>query len=361
MGLTSKAQEVIIEHMFVADLDLDVEHKTLAIEARMAELMGVINAANGELVQITAAVLDENLGVGGGVHTPAQYLGWQMGISPGRARDMIRIASRHDDLPATVAAVCAGKLSVDQAAQIARYVHAHYEADAADVGAMMTVRQVQRAYRRYGYDPDAPDEPDQTGADPEPEDAPADEAEPAPPVRPPTVEEEATVSFGTDEKGWAANIHLPMDQGAVVERGLRATYEDLIRQANLGLAPGETPEQVTYADALIAMAETALLARSDQPTEAAEDIGVAGTFTAPTGERICQWGFHINPAPPAPRHPNPWTDSPPSEPDKASPADDPSSVNGSDNADRPTNQGPPGTTTDTGGCSDPTRAGPHAA
>ncbi|MGI8755008.1 MAG: DUF222 domain-containing protein [Acidimicrobiales bacterium] len=231
--------------------------RTLAVETRLAELMGVINAAHGEMVQIAAAVVDENLGVGGGVHTPAQYLGWRAGISPGRARDLVRIASRHDQLPVTVEALCAGTLTIDQAAEIAKHVPSAFEADATDVGMRMTVAQMRNAFRRYGYDDDAPT--------PAPAPAPPEDDAEGPPEKtplpqPPRIDEEEqrSVSVGTDETGWRLNAHLPMDEGAVVERALRATYEDLIRAANTGLAPGEAPPPVTYADALVCMAETAL-------------------------------------------------------------------------------------------------------
>ena len=64
--------------------------------------------------------------------------------------------------------------------------------------------------------------------------------------------------MGTNETGWWLNGHLPIDQGAIIERALHTTQEDLCRQALKDL-PADAPRpQISLVDALITIAEQAL-------------------------------------------------------------------------------------------------------
>ncbi|MFN8035614.1 MAG: DUF222 domain-containing protein [Acidimicrobiia bacterium] len=198
------------------------------LQAEVAELAGVINAAQGRLVQLVARALSEQLWVQSGVHSPVQWLTWQLGVSSGQAHRYVALARRAEELPATMAACERGALSVDQAAIVARYVPADHEASASELAQECTVRQLTRALRRYSFDP------------PEPVD-PTEERDPEEP-------EHRVVSFGsTDDGRWRLHADLPLDEGALLEAALTAAH-------------GSLDDGATWADALLAMAEGAMTA-----------------------------------------------------------------------------------------------------
>ncbi|MGN6693396.1 MAG: hypothetical protein ACTHN0_04405, partial [Aquihabitans sp.] len=71
-----------------------------AIIDEIAANQGVINAAEARTVELTARALE--LGVSGGTNlSPEQWLEWQTGVTPGRAKGIVRLARRRDELPAT--------------------------------------------------------------------------------------------------------------------------------------------------------------------------------------------------------------------------------------------------------------------
>ncbi|MFN8036319.1 MAG: DUF222 domain-containing protein [Acidimicrobiia bacterium] len=214
------------------------EEPIQALEREVAQLAGVVNAAQGRLVQLVARALAEGLWIQAGIHSPTQWLIWQLGITTRRAREILRLATRASELPATVAAVTRGALSLDQAVVVARHVPADHEESAAALAAECTVQQLERVLRRYSYEPDpVPD--------------------PVPEARPdPDEPERRSVSFGATEDGrWRLHADLPLDEGAVVECALTNAHRELFDAA-------ESPEgrrAVTWADALLAMAEASLV------------------------------------------------------------------------------------------------------
>jgi hypothetical protein len=141
------------------------------------------------------------------------------------------LAERADELPATIAALDAGELSVDQAGVIARNVPARYDESVARVAPCCTVDQLRKALPHY--------------RDPKPDDG-----------SPPKQRREITT--GVDDHGWWARMRLPEHEGAIIDQALQAMRDDLRRQATHHAADGEKPEPVTAADALVALAETAL-------------------------------------------------------------------------------------------------------
>jgi hypothetical protein len=207
------------------------------LEAQVAEASGVINAAHGVLVQAVMEVIaDPRVALGPGVHSPAAWLAWKAGISKRRASDIARLARRAHELPVTIAALVEGSLALDQAAVIAQHVPAAFEAAACDVGKHMTVSQLRSALPAYGYE-----EPGE---------------KPVPPVSP-DVGPDREMSSGRDERGWWLNARLPADEGAVVDQAIAAIRDDLYRSRQAEAADG-VAVKVCNADALVAMAETAL-------------------------------------------------------------------------------------------------------
>lgn len=178
---------------------------------------------------------EPHLGLGEGIHTPALYLQWRAGLSPAHARDIARLAGRIHELPNTVASLCEGSISLDQATVVARYVPASHEAGACELAKALSVPQLRRTFRRYAFDADV--DPDA-----------------------PRPEPERSVSTGTDERGWWGNLRLTEDEGAVFDQSLRSMVDDLRKQAKDDAADGDDPIDITMADAAVAVAEAGLRA-----------------------------------------------------------------------------------------------------
>ena len=93
------------------------------IEHRLAELSGLVNAAQGEMVELVGEALDEGLWQGWGIHTPAQWFAWKTGTSPHHARQVVKLAERrtsgrqavHRDHVAAVELVEEGDAGVERA------------------------------------------------------------------------------------------------------------------------------------------------------------------------------------------------------------------------------------------------------
>jgi hypothetical protein len=202
------------------------------VVARIAEVQGIINIAEAELVSLVRQGID--IGVSGGTALSVQgWVAWRTGMTPGRAYSITRLAERADELPATIAALDAGELTIDQAGEIARNVPARYEASAARVARHATVAQLRTTLPAY--------------RDPKPTD------------RSPR-KQRREVATGVDEHGWWARLRLPEAEGALVDQALQSMHDDLRHQAQADAPDGTPPEPVTRADALVALAETALAA-----------------------------------------------------------------------------------------------------
>ncbi|WP_426572277.1 DUF222 domain-containing protein [Aquihabitans sp. McL0605] len=196
--------------------------------------------AEARLVELTRRGVQA--GVSGGDNlSPQKWLAWRAGVAPGRAGDIVRLAERAEELAHTLAALAAGELTVDQAAEVARYVPARYDESAARVAQCCTVKQLRQALPWY--------------RDPKPKPEPAPGADPGP-----DPELHGSVSRGYDERGYFAHIRLPEAKGAVFDQALKGMEEDLRRQARATAPEGVDPEPVYAADALVALAEAALRA-----------------------------------------------------------------------------------------------------
>ena len=207
----------------------------------------MLNAATGRLVEVIAKVLDTGAWQVAGIHSAPHWVAWQCGVSRGRAASLVGMARRRSELPVTVAALGAGELSEDQVAVVCRRAPASVDAEVAELARSATVAQLRRVLSRYAFAADPGDEePENAQPDNEP---PAAEAEPQ------------RVSFGYNEHGsWHMSALLPPDEGAVVERALGEARHELFAQHEHPNGPGPSPADVSWADALVAMAEKSLAA-----------------------------------------------------------------------------------------------------
>ena len=242
IGLHCVPHQRTVEHMFFLPASAhELEAKRL--EGEIAELCGLLNATTARLVGKIAEVLTTESWTGSGIRSAEHWVAWQCGVSTGRARRLVAMARRLGELPEAEAAFGAGELSEDQVVVIARHTPVHNDGEVTGFARDATVSQLQRTLRTY---PVA--EPARAEAEA------ASEPEPVP------SEECREVSFGhTDSGRWRLSADLPADEGALVERSLSAQRDRLFRTVEDG-------EQVTWADALLAMAERAGVSESASRT-----------------------------------------------------------------------------------------------
>ena len=113
-------------------------------EGRVSELMGVINSATAELVEVLGDVIDRDVWAVGGIRSPEQWVAWQCGVSPRRSRDLVCLARRRAELPAMTKLFDAGLVSEDAAAAVARRVPADRDAEVAELAPVLLHTQLTR-------------------------------------------------------------------------------------------------------------------------------------------------------------------------------------------------------------------------
>src|SRR5947208_15013632 len=92
------------------------EAEAARLEAEMAEVCGVLNAATGRLVGLIARVIETGAWEGHGIRSAEHWVAWRSGVSRGRARTLVAMARRLGELPHTRSALAAGQLAEDQVA-----------------------------------------------------------------------------------------------------------------------------------------------------------------------------------------------------------------------------------------------------
>ena len=130
---------------------------TFDFDAALNEVAGHLNAQHARLVDLTVAMLaDESLWVGEGTHTPELFLAWRTGLASHRARQIVAIARRADELPDCLDAFRRGELAVDQMAAIAARAPWWTDNEVSDIAKLLTVGQLRRVLARYPFPDIAP-------------------------------------------------------------------------------------------------------------------------------------------------------------------------------------------------------------
>jgi hypothetical protein len=200
--------------------------QTQALEGRIAGLMGVLNATTASLVAVLGEALATDAWAGPGICSAEHWVTWQCGVSRARAANLLRMARRLPELSRCAEAFTDGKLSEDQAALVARHCPPERDEEVAGLAQLMLVPQLRQLLA--------------TVPRPEPE---------------PAVPERRHVAFGTDEEGnlWLRGL-MPPDEGAVVQRALEASRDQLFAERS----EGEASAPVDRGSALVRTAELAL-------------------------------------------------------------------------------------------------------
>ncbi len=222
---------------------VDDEPNVDELQDRAAVLAGRLNRTHADLVDLTSRLLEGELWGGGGFRSPEHWLVVRVGLSPSRARDVVRIARRREEIPATVDRLGAGRLSLDQAAVVARLAPASHQQSIAELVEHLTVPQVQRALAGYVFDVTTPAAEGEAG-----------------PSRLERAAAPPQVSMTYDDQGrFHLRYHAPAHIGALVEQAVREAKDALF-------VAGQ--EEATYGEAMAEVAARSLAA-IDSPGRAA--------------------------------------------------------------------------------------------
>jgi len=223
------------------------------LEEEIAEVCGIVNVATGRLVPLIGKVLDTESYAGAGIRSPEH------------------------ELPETRAALEGGELAEDQVAVICRHTPTHNDAEVAELARAATVSQLRRTLGRHTFAKPTPD----PGPEPEPD--------------------ARRVNFGFGDDGsFRLSAVLPADEGALLERALGVYRQKLFG----GEADrSDAPKVVSWADALVAMAEASLAAEAIARPHYGRHLVVVHVGTDDTG--AANGHLHLGPRPsrrPAPVH-----------------------------------------------------------
>lgn len=119
--------------------------------AAMAGVVGDLNRDHARLVEVVAEALKSGAWAQPGIASPTHWLVLRAGLSRSRAAVVLAVAGRRTELPATVDALGAGELSLEQVQVIAKHVPAEFEESVADLARFATVPQLTRATAGYGF------------------------------------------------------------------------------------------------------------------------------------------------------------------------------------------------------------------
>lgn len=192
----------------------------------VASLAADLHDAHARLVDFVATVLADGSWQAAGLRSPEHWLMLRAGLSRGQAAAMILVGRRAGELPATAAALREGRISLDQAAVVARHTPAEFDATVAEFAQHATVTQLQRSVSCYDFtlQPDSVDDedgvrPGELVPDGQDSDVDDQQPEPAPP---------AHLSMGVDADGrFRLHYDAPAEVGALVEAALAEAKDHL--------------------------------------------------------------------------------------------------------------------------------------
>ncbi|HET9632817.1 MAG TPA: DUF222 domain-containing protein, partial [Terrabacter sp.] len=117
----------------------------------VASLAADLHDAHARLVDFVSTVLAEGSWQAAGLRSPEHWLMLRAGLSRGQAAAVLLVARRSEELPVTAAALRQGRISLDQAAVVARHTPAAFDATVAAFAQHATVTQLQRSVTRYDF------------------------------------------------------------------------------------------------------------------------------------------------------------------------------------------------------------------
>lgn len=250
------------------------EAQVAAAEADIAAACGALNVAHAKMVQTTARVIEHDLWKGWGIKSVEHWLCWQAGVSPQRARQIVAVARRADELPVTISKLADGELSIDQVVTVAAHAPAHNDAEVASLAAVSTVGQLRSVLSRYSFHPAPTPIPSQAArsatestADPATESATESAMAPAAGDRDPAAAPPTCAMF-FDGSRFVLHLDAPADVGALVQQAMREAKDSLFHNlasngaddadATSDRASGTRRQRLTWADAMVEICNRSL-------------------------------------------------------------------------------------------------------
>ncbi len=223
----------------------------------VGDICGRLNAAHADLIELVQALVRDESWAVCGIGTPEHWLTCFAGVSSSVAKDLVQVATRRGELPAMAREIDSGRLSLGQAAVVARHTPIGYDEDVVELAVHATVPQLRRALVKYEF-PVAPSPiaNDLNGTDEaaEPPDA------PVPPDALSVAALPPQLSMRWDQERFHLEYSAPADIGALVERAL-VEAKDALFLATQGTGPDDPAGQgrrVGLADAMEQMAVRSL-------------------------------------------------------------------------------------------------------
>src|SRR6185503_19808690 len=136
---------------FVPEEILRRERGLEALEAKITELWGYLNAATYRLLTLVAE-FDREQGYGRhGLANTAQWLNWQCGIGPLAAREKVRVARSLEQLPEIADAFAKGEISYSKVRAMTRVATAASESVLVHIARHGTAAHVEKLVRKYSW------------------------------------------------------------------------------------------------------------------------------------------------------------------------------------------------------------------
>lgn len=196
------------------------------LTARAGELAGQLAQVQADLVAFTAELIESGDWAGDGVRSPAHWLQVYTGLSPAHAQDLVQVAQRGEELATTTVMMAEGRLTLDQAAVIAKHVPDWAVGQVERLAELTTVTQLRRAVVQYPFE-----EPGEQQSAP--------------------AQEPASLSMSTFNGRFHLRFETNASDGALVQQALQEAKDALFTAGN---------EKATLADALVEMANRSLAA-----------------------------------------------------------------------------------------------------
>lgn len=205
------------------------------LESQICELAAHIAAAEARFVALVAEYDQRGGWAGWECHSCAHWLEWKCALSPGAARERVRVARTMRNLPAIYAEFARGRLSYSQVRALTRVATAENEVELIALATQMTASQLEDAVRSM------------RGVI-------SNEAGLA-------RERQRSATYYYDETGCAVfKIRVNPEEGALVLTALEAIVADLANEAEIAAA-----SEVTAASQVPTASQVA--AASEVPTE----------------------------------------------------------------------------------------------
>lgn len=195
-------------------------------DSELAEIAGVLNAQHSRLVALVGRALETDGWRAADIHSPTQWLAWKAGLSPHRAKEIVRCAERRSEFPRVSAVFDRGELAVDQVVAVMN-APAWADEHLAEFATVTTVSQLRKTMTAQFFDEG-------------PESAPVEPAD----------EEPDRLATSVDESGrWRIGGSGDVARGSIVDAALAEAKDALFGRGNT---------DATWFDALVEISERSL-------------------------------------------------------------------------------------------------------